>query len=673
MLTVNARSSRPLIALLAFVSLLSGVEAAHAQARETFYRQQKTLSFGRIRLTNVAIYTVAVVTPSSDPSKIAVDDIDSLKLKAGTEVSIYKDATQSGDPLLTGTLASGTVDDPAGTMRGRFYWDGAKLNKVVLSQLRLRIREADVGSSVLGGTLEIPEDELVFLSNTSVLNAAHDTSTGHLRIVTPSATLGSGSLSWAELAIKTDFKVTGLSLDMDLQSESVTIENARFVVKGSIAGISSQDITEFVPDHHVDASSVQLKGINLSFVDGAAHISAESARIIAPKLTYTPYASLKVAGVSELRMTDLKLAECTSGQGNLLCKPPPRTDSVTLLPDPKAIIERLNRFGSIEPDDYLLPTGNSGLKYISLFALNSILLSNAVMSETKAATEPSISASHGSFLTTQSAVVRPMTEREELLFRAKITDIDPKVIELVVGFMPGTAFAKGGEKLAEIVGGMLFGSRLGVSVAASLKVSSMFFENGTALKPALAGAAFEFVYHSTASMKTLSGQLVDEYISKPAINKLLQLHKDLRELNQRYTVSALPSTLRYSQRMTEEVPWAAEQQARLAGTVKDQQKRSAEASALNEEANRRTQQAARQREAQVKKAVNDALNQPMIPSAPSSGNGTSPQSGTSGAGAGGQTSGGCNGVRPDGTVVICSTQPPYPDPDKMNKVVTPKP
>ena len=76
------------------------------------------MSVGQFVLSNLSIYSIALAQADGALKRPTPDQVDSLKLKEGTKVRVYRNSTQRGDPLLAGTVAPGTPDDPSVACEG---------------------------------------------------------------------------------------------------------------------------------------------------------------------------------------------------------------------------------------------------------------------------------------------------------------------------------------------------------------------------------------------------------------------------------------------------------------------------------------------------------------------------------------------------------------------------
>jgi hypothetical protein len=258
-------------------------------------------------------------------------------------------------------------------------------------------------------------------------------------------------------------------------------------------------------------------------------------------------------------------------------------------------------------------------------------------------------------------------------------------MELVVGFSPVTTpVSKFGEKFGEVLVKMLFGSSASGGAAASLRVTTALLRQGSAVNPMYTEGAFRAAYQSIASIPKVTGGAADrlvELLYKGTTDKIASKYSDLRDLYQRYKVSVLPATLRYSQKMEEWKPWEAEQNAKVEAIRREQQAQAASAAESNRKRNAVEGQKAQAREREIKQAVSEALQNPLPAANAPGGQGAQPigpgsvggGTGTGvGGGAGSPSGNGCTkGVRPDGSVVLC-TIVPYPDPSRVNKVPIPR-
>jgi hypothetical protein len=76
------------------------------------------LSVGQFVLSNLSGYRIALAQADGALKRPTPDQVDSLKLKEGTKVRVYRNSTQRGDPLMVGAVAPGTPDDPSVACEG---------------------------------------------------------------------------------------------------------------------------------------------------------------------------------------------------------------------------------------------------------------------------------------------------------------------------------------------------------------------------------------------------------------------------------------------------------------------------------------------------------------------------------------------------------------------------
>jgi hypothetical protein len=393
-------------------------------SRDDFYRQRPSLAIGPIAFTNWSVYSVALARPLPGANDSGFDQIDLLKLNEGTIFSIYKDSTRSGEPLLVGTVGTGTPEDPAGVIAGRLYWSTATLTRANLSLLRLRLRNVKLNASVLGGAMQINPTETVFLNQASGLSLALNDSSGAYRVIVPRASLKHGHVVWGEFTFESDFAASGITLSKDLASSEFILKDGAFSRADVTSAVPSKPVTQFVPLHTVGPAPVQISTMKVSFRDGSGEISAAKGSIASPELAYRPFPTIRVAAASEL-ILDHPGATCEPTVQNASCSSP-ASSQILIRPNPLAVTERLNRFGAIEPEDFLLPTGEGGVQYISLAALQKVLISPQTAPSSGQPSPSPPPQQRGPILSVQSGVAMPMTSQRRTRVPTATRSRDPE-------------------------------------------------------------------------------------------------------------------------------------------------------------------------------------------------------------------------------------------------------
>jgi hypothetical protein len=620
--------------------------ATSPESREPFYRQQTSLSIGPILLIHPSIYTITFVPPTPDSKASGYDVVDELKLKEGTEVAIYSDNTHTGIPLLTAKVAKGFPTDPSGELIGRFSWKDSRLEKVTLSRLKLRLTNVEYRRNIFGGTLTLPASHTALLTNASTLTATSSDVSGAIRLEGLSGNVKAGIVTWGELTVPADFKATELCLSFNLDGRPVSIVDGYFLADSDSVGTAVGTISDFVPKHSVEAASMRFKGMRLAVHDGTATMSADSATINPTAVIFKPNPGLKVAAVKDMFIDQFGPSHCELPIDRPACDKP-QSLRLVIHPNPYLVIAALNSYGLFAPQDYLLPTGLADTQYISLTALESILSGNVARQNeiwTKHKTQigpicPPIEINGG--------VATQMDPHRVEDYKAKLLEIDPDAEELVLGVLGPASVA--GEDIGGALLRMLFGSPTLAGKAASRNL--LLLTEGSALNPRFGKVAFELAYISAARVKTIIGQAADMlaekiwiYAYNPATDMILKANQDLKQLIDSYQSSALPATLRYSERIRDYYPWQVEQQTILQDLIRTQNSEDEQAAALNSETNAAATAAAIQQS-------QDAQNKLTQNSSEGNGGVEAPQ------GNGSKTLKGGNGQGTPGKIETCMPKP----------------
>jgi hypothetical protein len=453
-----------------------------------------------LSLARLSVYTIALAQKVSDNCLgTGYDVVDSLKIiRSGTIVSIHQ-ATDGGDVLLSGSVAEGTADQPGVILGGNFYWVDHDLVKIEHFHMQMRLTNVSVVTPVLGGRLSIPKETPVFIEGES-LSLSKESSSGTLLVRIPAGTVIGVKIRWADIDGSSNFQGKQLLLEEQLSADRLQLGAGEFIAKEWTSNVPNEAITQFVKDHVVEPAAIQFAGLQLSVADGSATIHASKAIISNPGVSYLPRPDLKVMEASELWLENPKSSNCQTSSTIILCGSP-ESSAVSLQPNQLGIVERLNRFGFIEPDDYLLPTGAVGIKYITVSALHEIFYTKPTPTAISKKSAPSSSPSAGS----QDGVPIGQAERDLL------QDLHDRGTELIMNSLPTTVIGEEIAGFTKILAKMLLGSDVSVATATSIFVSSSLYRNGTTLGPWFAEKAFVAAHSVMRAVPELAGAKADDY------------------------------------------------------------------------------------------------------------------------------------------------------------------
>ncbi len=191
--------------------------------------------------------------------------------------------------------------------------------------------------------------------------------------------------------------------------------------------------------------------------------------------------NMPVRAVSEIWDDDLRTPNYEFSSDRLSCSQSPSC-KVLLRPDQATVIDLLNRFGQLEPQDYLLPTGEPGIKYISLRALSDTLRSEPATSNTTDRVASTYAVGSGPVLSVQMGVAVSMEESEREKFKTSLKMAEDLVLAI---YSPEGPAEEELRTFTKAIARMTFGSPDNAA-----KTATNFITNDTQLNPWQAGKVF---------------------------------------------------------------------------------------------------------------------------------------------------------------------------------------
>jgi len=402
---------------------------------------------------------------------------------------------------------------------------------------------------------------------------------------------------------------------MALDTGAISLRGGALSAPSSVSEKPTAAVVDFLPNHRFAPALVSLAALTISFREGHALIQARSAAIDRPDLTYVFGAEKRVRAVKIAEMHNLEADQVRFTSEFVAFSSPKAT--VRIVPDRASMVDSLNQYGEIDNDDYLVPTGDSRIPYITRVALYELLLFASHFGQSRFL-GPNYPSPLGSTDSSQSkaplvieirdGVAAKQTSPDQTISDAMLrldeTDRMSAIgFELAKGFTPLPGAGMYVEGLIPKVFEAVFGP--------AEVVEEAWLSNVTRASPKYGSAAFEMGRSVAKALPKIAGQVTDYYVEHlrdTAVEKI-------SALKNQYLKNALPATLRYDRRAisSDYSSWKNTQNGRYRSELSQEQARSNEAASRNAQNNARTRREAQLRADAMRQAQARAATQPIMP------------------------------------------------------------
>jgi hypothetical protein len=328
--------------------------------------RQGILRLGRLELDAVA--SVAISDSRRNADGTLTETVDFLRLRDGAHFSVIGSGVTGSDALaLSGVVTTGTPAEATNSLAGIFTWDGKRLIDADIRSLNVSLQRTAITPKCLGVDLVVPPTTVVRIAARGPLVVRGTDTTGTLELSIPTGRLGPVNIRWGEDEAPWNLQGRRISARIDLPASVLSVESATFVAANARPADSRASMVDYFPGHQVKNPAIFFEDVQLVVTNTAMRLQARRISAQQPEVTFEAWPMTKVVGVAAISASG---AESVGGQwkNGALEFPRPHAAQTRIDTDYVSIVDRVNSYSFVNPEDVLVPTGYEPVPYATLGA-----------------------------------------------------------------------------------------------------------------------------------------------------------------------------------------------------------------------------------------------------------------------------------------------------------------